>query len=139
MQVGPAVDVRGLGVTMWELLTKRRLFADAEDERQLASWVLNHDVPALRTVDPRLSADLESITEKATERNFETRIQAAGKLAEYLDAYLDGKPVVIGKPKAMEDLLVRFAIPLVVVLRFVVLSPIAWISPAFRKWIHHRC
>ncbi len=114
MQVGPAVDIRGLGVTMWELLTKRRLFADAEDERQLASWVLNHDVPALRTVDPRLSADLESITEKATERNVESRIQDAGQLVEYLQAYIDGKPVVIGKPKALEDFVVRMAVPVVV-------------------------
>ncbi|MCA9214068.1 MAG: fatty acid desaturase [Planctomycetales bacterium] len=32
-----------------------------------------------------------------------------------------------------------FMIPLVVVARFLVLSPIAWISPAFRKWIHNRC
>ncbi len=99
---------------MWELLTKRRLFADAEDERQLASWVLNHDVPALRTVDPRLSADLESITEKATERNVESRIQQAGELVEYLEAYLDGKPVVIGKPKALADFAARFAVPLVI-------------------------
>lgn len=114
MQVGPAVDVRGLGVTMWELLTKRRLFADAEDERQLASWVLNHDVPALRTVDPRLSAELESITEKATERNFESRIQQAGQLAEYLQAFLDGKPVVIGKPKAFADFVSRMAVPIVI-------------------------
>jgi serine/threonine protein kinase len=115
MQVGPAVDIRGLGVTMWELLTTRRLFADAEDERQLASWVLNHDVPALRTVDPRLSPDLEAITEKATERNVESRIQETGKLVEYLDAYLDGKPVVIGKPKALQEFAARFAIPIVIV------------------------
>jgi serine/threonine protein kinase len=114
MQVGPAVDVRGLGVTMWELLTKRRLFADAEDERQLASWVLNHDVPALRTVDPRLSPELEAITEKATERNVENRIQDTGKFVEYLDAYLDGKPVVIGKPKALQDFATRMAIPIVI-------------------------
>lgn len=114
MQVGPAVDVRGLGVTMWELLTKRRLFADAEDERQLASWVLNHDVPALRTVDPRLSPDLEAIAEKATERNVENRIQQIGDMVGYLDAYLDGKPVVIGKPKALQEFAARMAIPIVI-------------------------
>jgi hypothetical protein len=112
--IGPTADVRGLGVTMWELLTRRRLFADAEDERQLATWVLNRDVPLLRAVDPSLHSDLEAITAKATERNVETRIQSAGELAEYLELYLEGKPVAIGTPKALSKILLRLAIPIVI-------------------------
>ena len=34
LKVGPTADVRGLGVVLWELLTRRRLFADADDERR---------------------------------------------------------------------------------------------------------
>ena len=30
-------------------------------------------------------------------------------------------------------------IPIVVVARFLILSPMAWVSPTFRNWIHHRC
>ena len=52
LKVGPAADVRGLGVTLWELLTRRRLFAEAEDERQLAALVLAEDVPRLRRGGP---------------------------------------------------------------------------------------
>ncbi|MBC8868505.1 MAG: serine/threonine protein kinase [Planctomycetes bacterium] len=114
MPIGPTADVRGLGVTMWELLTRQRLFGEADDERQLATWVLNRDVPLLRSVDPALAPDLEAITAKATERNVESRIQSAGQLAEYLELYLAGKPVPIGAPKAVEKILARFTIPIVI-------------------------
>lgn len=114
MTVGPPADIRGLGVTMWELLTRRRLFAEADDERQLATWVLNRDVPLLTTIDPSLDADLEAIAAKATDRNGEARIQTAKELAEYLDLYLEGKPVLIGKPKRVERLFAPWAIPIVI-------------------------
>ena len=67
MKVGPAADVRGLGVTLWELLTRRRLFAEAEDEGALTALVLAGDVPRLRRVDPTLDRDLEAIVARATE------------------------------------------------------------------------
>lgn len=113
LPVGPGVDIRGLGVAMWELLTRQRLFADAEDERQLATWVLNHDVPLLRTINPALSPALEAIVAHATERNAEDRMASAGKLAEYLDMFLAGEPVSIGAPTTIQKLLVRSAIPIV--------------------------
>ena len=61
IKVGPKADVRGLGVTLFELLTRRRLFDDATDEKQLASWVLNRDVPRLRSIDATLDRDLEAV------------------------------------------------------------------------------
>ena len=72
LRVGPEADVRGLGVTLWELLTRRRLFAAAADERQLASMVHDHDVPRLRTIDRGLDRDLEAIVARATERRVVT-------------------------------------------------------------------
>ena len=33
LKVGPPADIRGLGVTLWEMLTRRRLFEDASDEQ----------------------------------------------------------------------------------------------------------
>jgi hypothetical protein len=114
MTVGPTADVRGLGVTMWELLTRQRLFAEADDERQLATWVLNRDVPLLRSVDAALDPDLEAITAKATERDAESRIQSSGELAELLQMYLDGKPVTIGRPKPLAQMLSRLAVAIVI-------------------------
>lgn len=112
--VGPAADVRGLGVTMWELLARQRLFAEAEDERQLATWVLNRDVPLLRSVDQALSPDLEAIAGRATARSVDTRISSARQLADYLEMYLAGRPVPIGKPSAMGKILAWAAIPIVI-------------------------
>ena len=102
LKVGPVADVRGLGVTLWELLTRRRLFAEAEDERQLAALVYDRDVPRLRTIDPTLDRDLEAIVARATERRAADRIATAGQLAEYLQLYLDGQPLPIRPPTTAE-------------------------------------
>ncbi len=102
MKVGPAADVRGLGVTLWEMLTRRRLFAEAEDEGALTALVLAGDVPRLRRVDPSLDRDLEAIVARATERAAADRIPTAGRLAEYLQLYLEGKPLPIRPPGAVE-------------------------------------
>jgi serine/threonine protein kinase/tetratricopeptide (TPR) repeat protein len=100
--VGPAADVRGLGATLWELLTRRRLFGEATDERQLSQQVLAADVPRLRQVEPSLDRDLEAVVARATERDAGRRIGSAGLLAEYLQLYLDGKPLPIRPPGAGE-------------------------------------
>jgi serine/threonine protein kinase/Flp pilus assembly protein TadD len=100
--VGPAADVRGLGVTLWELLTRRRLFADAQDERQLAALVHDADVPPLRSVDRSFDRDLEAIVARATERRASERVPSAGRLAEYLQLYLDGRPLPIRPPGVRE-------------------------------------
>ena len=102
LRVGPEADVRGLGVTLWELLTHRRLFAEAQDERQLATMVHENDVPRIRTIDPGLDRDLEAIVARATERRASDRIPKAGQLAEYLQLYLDGKPLPIRPPSVVE-------------------------------------
>ncbi len=104
LPVGLAADVRGLGVTLWELLTRHRLFGDVEDERQLAAMILEKDVPPLREIDPTLDADLEAIVARATERSAGDRIDSAARLAEYMQLYLDGKPLPIRPPTATEML-----------------------------------
>jgi hypothetical protein len=114
MTVGPTADVRCLGATMWELLTRQRLFGDADDERQLATWVLNRDVPLLRSVDPSLDAELEAITAKATERDVESRIQSTRELADYLEMYLTGRPVTLGRPNRLAKVLAQLAVPIVI-------------------------
>jgi WD40 repeat protein len=95
LKVGPAADIRGLGVTLWELLTLRRLFADAQDEVQLAQCVHERDVPLLRTVDARLDRDLEAIVARATERRASERTASAGEFANLLQLYLEGRPLPI--------------------------------------------
>jgi serine/threonine protein kinase len=98
LKVGPTADVRGLGVVLWELLTRRRLFAEAEDEASLTERIFHQEVPALRAIDPDFGRDLEAIVSRATERRAADRIATGGKLAEYLQLYLDGLPLPIRPP-----------------------------------------
>ncbi len=107
LKVGPAADVRGLGVTLWEMLTRRRVFAEADDERSLAAMVFDVNVPRLRSVDPAYDRDLEAICARATERRTADRISSPGKLAEYLQLYLNGKPLPI-RPLTARELLLRW-------------------------------
>ena len=102
VEVSAATDVYGLGVTMWELLTRHRLFQDAEDEKQLAMLMHESEVPPVRTVDPSLDRDLDAIVARATERRMSDRIKTAGQLAEYLQLYLDGKPLPFLQPSLPE-------------------------------------
>ncbi|HZY86994.1 MAG TPA: serine/threonine-protein kinase, partial [Gemmataceae bacterium] len=104
LKVGPPADVRALGVTLWELLALRRLFAGAKDEKQLAQMVHDQDVPRLRSVVPGLDRDLEAVVARATERRVADRTQTAGRLAEYLQLWLDGRPLPIRRPGTAEML-----------------------------------
>jgi WD40 repeat protein/tetratricopeptide (TPR) repeat protein len=98
LQIGVQADVRALGVTLWEMLTRRRLFAEADDEASLAERVLHDNVPPLRTIDLGFDRDLEAIVARACERRQSDRIESAGKLAEYLQLWLDRKPLPIRTP-----------------------------------------
>ncbi len=102
LKVGPQADVRGLGVTLWEMLTRQQLFGDAQDEKQLAHAVMNQDPPLLRRVDPTLDRDLEAIVARATDRDSHARIQSAKQLADYLQSYLNGEPLPIRPPTLRE-------------------------------------
>ena len=102
LNVGPRADVRALGVTLWELLTRERAFGDAEDEGQLAARVLTKDLPLLRQVERSLDADLEAIVARATDRDVDRRIQSARQFADYLQLFLDGKPLPIRPPGVIE-------------------------------------
>lgn len=102
IKVGPAADVRGLGVTLWELLTRQRLFGAAEDEARLTQEVLTSDIPRLRSIDSKFDRDLEAIVARATERRITDRIASAGQLADLLQLWLDGKPLSIRPPGSGE-------------------------------------
>jgi non-specific serine/threonine protein kinase/serine/threonine-protein kinase len=107
IQVGAPADIRGLGCVLWEMLTGTRLFGECRDEAALATKVLQSDVPRLRTIDPAFDRDLDAIVARATERRIEDRIHSAGQFAQYLQLYLDHKPLPI-RPPTERELLIRW-------------------------------
>lgn len=102
VEVGPPADVRAIGVMLWELLTRHRLFDDAQDENQLAQAVLERDVPLLQSVDAGFDDDLQAIVARATDRSASGRIQTAKELASHLDDYLAFRPVSVRVPGPVE-------------------------------------
>lgn len=107
LDIGPAADVRGLGATLWELITRQRLFDEAQDERALATLIHSRDVPRLREIDPGFDRDLEAIVARACERESDKRIQTAEELADYLELYLADEPLPI-RPPTTGELVLRW-------------------------------
>jgi serine/threonine protein kinase/WD40 repeat protein len=87
-------DVYSLGATLYELLTLRLPFDDA-DRLGLIRRVL-HEAPAPpRKIDPRVPRDLETIVLKAIEKDPERRFQTAGEMADELRLFLADRPLQI--------------------------------------------
>ena len=80
-------DVFALGVTMWEMLAGRRLFAGKNDLETLRN-VLQRPVPPPSSVRPEIPPALDRIVLRALERTRERRYQSADELARDCDAVL---------------------------------------------------
>lgn len=98
----PATDVRALAVTFWELFTRRRIFSEAKDERQLPEMVVHREVPSLRSIDKRFDRDIDAIMSRATEIRLTDRTKSAKLLADQLDLYLERKELPIRPIGAVE-------------------------------------
>jgi serine/threonine protein kinase len=87
-------DVYSLGVMLYELLARERLF-DVSELPLLAALdaVARVDPPLIRTVRPQLSGRIEAIITKAMHRIPRRRYQGAAALAEDLKRFLKGDEV----------------------------------------------
>ena len=91
--VGPAADVYALGVVLFECLTGRPPFADA-DAWELAKKVMGEPAPSPRALARAVPRDLELICLKCLAKEPADRYATAEALADDLDAFRAGRPVV---------------------------------------------
>jgi WD40 repeat protein/serine/threonine protein kinase len=85
-------DVYSLGLTLYELLTLRAAFDEA-DRNQLVRQVL-HDEPARpRKVNPGVPRDLETVVLKAIARGPAQRYQTPADMADDLKRFVEDRPV----------------------------------------------
>ena len=85
-------DIYSLGMTLYELLTQRSAF-ESSDRMSLIDSIKHQEPVALRTVDPRIPRDLETIIEKAIAKEPGRRYGSASDLADDLYRFIDGKPI----------------------------------------------
>jgi tetratricopeptide (TPR) repeat protein len=90
--LGPAVDIHALGAILYEALTGRPPF-QAADVIQTLMLVIAMDPVSPRTLQPRLSRDLETICLKCLEKHPRNRYATATDLAEDLARFLHGEPI----------------------------------------------
>jgi WD40 repeat protein/serine/threonine protein kinase len=85
-------DVYALGLTLYELLVLRPAF-DGKDRLHLVEQIGRQEPARLRTLDPRIPRDLETILMKAIEKDPRRRYPSADDLAEDLRRYLADEPI----------------------------------------------
>ena len=80
-------DVFALGVVLYELLTRRRLFRDKSDLLVMQRITTEVLAPP-SSINPAVEPGLDAIVMKSLARPLEERFQTASELAEALDAWL---------------------------------------------------
>ncbi len=92
-EIGPAADIHALGAILFELLTGRPPFLGA-DLPQVLLQVRFHEPVFPRAIQSTVPGDLETICLKCLSKVPQQRYISAAALAEDLDRYLAGRPIL---------------------------------------------
>jgi serine/threonine protein kinase/WD40 repeat protein len=85
-------DVYSLGVTLYELLTRRPAF-DGPTPLEVIRQILERTPTLPRAIDPGVPRDLETVVLKAMARRLEDRYASADALADDLRRWRDDRPI----------------------------------------------
>jgi hypothetical protein len=96
-------DVYALGLTLYELLVLQPAF-DGQDRLHLVEQIGRQEPARLRTLDPRIPRDLETLVMKAIEKDPRRRYASADDLAEDLRRFLADEPILARRIGPVERL-----------------------------------
>jgi eukaryotic-like serine/threonine-protein kinase len=94
-------DVYSLAATIYELATGRPAFP-AEEPAVLLRQIAHDDPTLPGALDPAFPTDLETVLLKALQKEPRERYASAGELAEDLDRFLAGRPVLARRPSVWD-------------------------------------
>jgi serine/threonine-protein kinase len=90
---GPEADIYSLGAILFNLLAGRPPFIGA-NAISVIQQAAATPAPKLRSLVPSVDRDLETVVARCLERDPKARYQTAGALAEDLERWLDGRPII---------------------------------------------
>lgn len=100
-QLGPATDVYGLGAILFALLTGQRPIPGT-DTFEIVRRTREGDFPSPRQIAPSIPKALEAICIKAMALSPKNRYQSCEQLAEDVENYLSGEPIVVYREPFVE-------------------------------------
>lgn len=89
----PRTDVYSLGVVLYEILAGLQPFSGSNLPQMLVR-IVQEEPPPLARADLSIPRDLSTITAKCMEKDPARRYDSARALAEDLDRFLDGEPIL---------------------------------------------
>jgi serine/threonine protein kinase/Tfp pilus assembly protein PilF len=96
-------DVFSLGAVLYSALTGKPPF-DGRSPAEIMMAVLADDPTSMRRLNPRIHADVETICQKAMDKDRHRRYDSAQSLADDLGKYLEGEPIAARPLSARERL-----------------------------------
>jgi serine/threonine protein kinase/Flp pilus assembly protein TadD len=88
-----AADIYSIGAVLFDLFTGRPPFL-GEHALAVIKQAAEKPAPKLRTLAPSADRDLETICARCLEREPNARYRSAGDLAEDLERWLEGRPII---------------------------------------------
>jgi tetratricopeptide (TPR) repeat protein len=100
--VDQRTDIYALGLTLYELLTRRPAF-DGRDYHELLRQIAQEEPIPPRRLDPEIPRDLETIILKAIRKDASGRYATAQELADDLARFCADKPILARRPTLLEQ------------------------------------